>query len=287
MVSESASLDKVKSILGLGSLNDDLEGLRTFYRAWCLNVPFDNLAKTKSLFGGAGAKPPYLDETAFFSNFLSARIGGTCWPHANAIYALAKACGFDAYRATASMFAVGPANHGTTLVKLPDGTTWLLDNAFLNIEPLRIDPEAPSFFDDPVHYAEVELDGDEVYIHAAIPPFPHIFFKLLDRDVPASTYKRQWDELCLMGPFNAGVHMLKNHPDKTVLLRGSTLHTLDKSGIQRRSLNPEEIKATLRDTMGVAPQFIEQWAASGAVEASLQPEKEMPDLPKRVPPSKK
>ena len=77
----------------------DLDGLRTVYRGWCSNIPFDNMRKMISLRSGDDSKLAGLDAEDFFENFLANGTGGTCWPSSNALYVLVRDLGFDARRA--------------------------------------------------------------------------------------------------------------------------------------------------------------------------------------------
>src|SRR3569623_1096960 len=82
---------RVTERLGIpGDVNTDLDGLRTVYRAWCSNIPFDNIRKMISLRSGEDVKLAGLDARDFFENFLANGTGGTCWPSSNALYALVK-----------------------------------------------------------------------------------------------------------------------------------------------------------------------------------------------------
>jgi arylamine N-acetyltransferase len=283
----SFDLPAVKKRLGLTIVNADLQGLRTVYKAWCLNVPFDNLFKTNSLFRNPGRITPYVTEEQFFENYLTHGISGTCWPHGNAIYSLLEALGFNVTRGTASMFELGPANHATTLAHFGDSSTWIVDNAFLTIEPIRIDPEGPTLNQDGPHYVEVESDGETVYVHGTNPPMPHIFFRLLERDVPAESYAERWQTMSGEGPFNAGLNIRRSFEDSILTMRGAGLFRLDRNGLTHETLDAESIKHRLHHTMGISKQFVDEWSASGALEASLKPAGPPGELPMRVPPSKR
>jgi arylamine N-acetyltransferase len=284
------SLDRVEDIkkrLGLQALSEDEASLRNFFRAWCSNVPFDNLRKSQSMCSDPEAPLLPIDANEFFHNFLEHGTGGTCWQHSDAIYSLAKALGFDARRGAGSMFDMDDLNHGTVLVRLPNDSMWILDNAFLTGEPLRINKEAPSLLSERDNYAEVEIDGDELFVHGTHPPMPWIFFRLRERNLTREDYVRQWTMLGTSGPFNAGLHIRKNLTSGVTTLRGSTLFHLRNGFLEQENLDPSAIQHHLVSTFGISPEFVDSWSRSGALELSLKPPGAPPELPKRVPPSKR
>ncbi|MHB8638014.1 MAG: arylamine N-acetyltransferase [Fimbriimonadaceae bacterium] len=282
-----AEVASLRARLGLESVTPDRAGLHDFYRAWCLAVPFDNLRKMKAMFRAPEGPLPALSAAGFVGDWLDHGVGGTCWPHAEALHGVLTALGFDARRATGSMFDFGDPNHATTLVRLADGSTWLLDNALLSMVPLRIDPEAPTLHGDPVHFAEVEIDGDQVFVHGTHPPMPHIFFRLMARDVPSAEYRERWVAARSAGPFNERVHIRRNTPEAIRVLRGGMFVTRDAAGVRVETVDRAGLLERLVRVMGVSPSFVGTWAASGALESSLTPPGPPPDLPVRTPPSRR
>ena len=283
---DESELKPILDKLGLDTITNDLEGLRSFYRAWCLSVPFDDLQKTLALFENPGQPLPALDARQFFIDWLTFGTGGTCWQHSDAIFTLACALGFDARRAVASMHDTGEPAHGTVLVYLPDGSSWILDNAFLNLEPLRIDPDVPSRFDHP-YFAEVELDRDEVFVHGYHPPLDNIFFRLIDRNVTEQFYAERWSSTFKGGPFVRTVHVRRNFKDRFYVLRGNTLYTCVDDSASTEILDAEAIQRHLVETFQIASDFVSRWARSGALESSLEPPGQPRDLPQRTAPSKR
>lgn len=282
----AADMPSILSKLGVGSVTNDLEGLRAFYRAWCLGVPFDDLQKTLALFENGGPPLPPLDARQFFADWLESGTGATCWQHSDALCMLLRSAGFDARRAVGTMWDLGESSHGTVLVHLADGSTWLVDNAFLTMEPLRIDPGRLSHFDG-TYYAEVELEGDQIFVHGYHPPMTGIFFRLLDRDVPEEFYAERWSTTYGGGPFVRALHIRRNSADRFHVVRGNQLHTCAGRDVVIESLDPDGVIRHLTETFGIAPDFVTRWAASGALESSMQPPGARPDLPLRTPPSKR
>lgn len=271
--------------LGLdGAITVDVDGLRRLYRAWCLGVPFGNLEKFQALLADPNGRLPGLNAEEFFEGWLAHGTGGTCWAHGNAIYSLFRAVGFDARRATASMFDFGDPNHSTVLIHLPDGSVWLVDNSLLTMQPLRIDE--PGTYADSIHYAEVEHDGDQRFVHGTSPPMPHIFFRLLDRDTPFSTYQERYEVSRGRSIFNDRIHIRRNLSDRVLVIRGRNLHTLDADGRRSETLDAAGLTRHLVETMGLDPAYVRR--ASKAIEVSIEVGESGPvDVPVRVAPSKR
>ncbi|HWD40419.1 MAG TPA: arylamine N-acetyltransferase, partial [Fimbriimonas sp.] len=227
-----------------------------------------------------------LDPAEFFESWLSNGTGGTCWAHGNALYSFLKALGFDVHRAAASMYDFGQPNHATAIVNFEDGSRWIVDNSLLTMEPLNIEPASPSQLSEGVHYAEVEYDGDTLYVHGTAPPMPHIFFRLLEPEVPESFYEERYEASRGFSPFNERIHICRKTEESIWAMRGGNLFHVTVEGIQHQPLESEGIKRHLIETFGMSPDYVEQWAASGAMESSLKSESAMPDLPVRIPPSK-
>ena len=117
-------LDDVLNRLGFDHRPDaDLGGLRDVYAAWCLSVPFDNIAKLIALRAPRGAPLPGMDAAEFFGRWLEHGVGGTCWITSNALCELLLALGFEARRVAGSMGDSGYLGHGSVKVRLGCETT--------------------------------------------------------------------------------------------------------------------------------------------------------------------
>jgi arylamine N-acetyltransferase len=280
-------LREVRERLGIVDLSVDSAGLHAFYRAWCLNVPFDNLHKMRVIFAEPENPYPMQSAQELFENFLAYGIGGTCWPHANAMYALLRACGFDARRATGSMYDFEDHNHGTVFVTLDDGSTWILDNAMLTVQPLRVDRD-PLTLQTGVHFAEVEHEGDALFVHGLFPPFPYIFCHIRERDVDERVFATQWEKLRRKGAFNERLHIQRATPDALVAMRGANLYRWDGRALETTPLDEDGVLHHLATTMGVDRVFVRRWADSGALASTMTPPSGPPPvLPVRPPPSKR
>lgn len=137
---ESSQVEQVLQRLGLSARpTSDLEGLKSLYEAWCRSVPFDNVRKLIALGAGSADRLPGDDPADFFDTWLQYGVGGTCWAGNGALCALLQSLGFDAYRGAATMMVAPdlPPNHGTVVVRLPQGQ-FLVDASILFVEPLPL-----------------------------------------------------------------------------------------------------------------------------------------------------
>jgi N-hydroxyarylamine O-acetyltransferase len=282
-------VDAIAARMGLEfPVSQDIQGLRRLFAAWCSAVSFDNLLKTRALFNDPDGVLPGLDPEAFFSHWLAHGTGGTCWTQANALHAFAAALGFDARRASGSMFDFGNPNHGTVIVALPDGTHWLLDNVFLNYQPLRLDSEEPFVVRGRVHFAEVEHADGSVFVHGTMPPIPAIFFRLLDWNVTEDAFAAGYEASRGKSAFNDRAHVMRCYRDRIVVLRGRFLYALDEAGMTKQELGEQGLRSHLASTMGISSEYIELWAASGALSGSIgRDESSFETIPRRTPPSRK
>ena len=99
-------------------------------------MPFDNLRKLIGLARGVSPLPGD-DPNDFFVAWLVDGTGATCWASSNALWSLARHCGFDAARLTAAMFDLPDPNHGTVVVRIDDGH-WIIDSSILSGAPLPL-----------------------------------------------------------------------------------------------------------------------------------------------------
>ncbi len=143
--------NQVVAKLGLdGRPPGTLDGLSSLYRAWCENVPFDNVRKLIHLRSGEGGPLPGDDTEDFFTAWLQHGCGGTCWAGNGALHDLLRELGFDARRAVATMVAAPdlPPNHGSVVVEI-DGTDYIVDASILHGTPLPMIVGQESTIDHP------------------------------------------------------------------------------------------------------------------------------------------
>jgi N-hydroxyarylamine O-acetyltransferase len=262
--------DRVLARLGLDAPPaPDLGGLRTVYGAWCAHVPFDNVRKMTALRGSSGAPLPGSDATDFLEAWLAHGTGGTCWPSSTGLFALLESLDFPARRVVGSMRDMGVPNHASIKVAL-DGRDWLVDSSILCHRPLPLG-DAVTVVGDAPHTVEVEpIDGTHV-IWFASPP--HEFFpcRLVLDPVDGAFYRDAYERSRTASPFNARLYARRNHADAQVVLRGATLVRRTAEGMEERLLSGDELCEALCREIGISPELVEAWAASGALADTLAP----------------
>ncbi|HZH99400.1 MAG TPA: arylamine N-acetyltransferase [Fimbriimonadaceae bacterium] len=257
--------------LDLTDLENTPEGLRRFYRTWCLNMPMDNLRKLIALRDERLEELPGATAEDYFSAWLEHGTGGTCWPGSNALFTLAREAGFNVRRATGSVFDMYGDNHGTTIVSFEDGE-YVIDSSFLFMEPLPIVAGQHKLLEHPVYEAEIDPEGDTFFFWAYSPPHPEaIAFKLLERDVTEDLYRSNYERSRGMGPFNAKIYSRKNREDRMVVLWGNRRFVRDADGVQVEELDGEGLKEALRQ-QGYSEWIIGELERCGAIAAALEAE---------------
>jgi N-hydroxyarylamine O-acetyltransferase len=264
-------LDDVLNRLGFDHRPDaDLGGLRDVYAAWCLSVPFDNIAKLIALRAPRGAPLPGMDAAEFFGRWLEHGVGGTCWITSNALCELLLALGFEARRVAGSMGDSGYLGHGSVKVRI-DGVDWLADSSMLTDVPLPLTNEL-FIYDGPVFRAEVEaVDGTHV-VWADLPPNPSLVpCRLLVDEATHATYSHRYEASRTRSPFNERLFATRNLVGQRLVLTANTRILKTPAGVQTKALSRSRVCESLRNEFGVSGAFIDRWIACGALDASFAP----------------
>jgi N-hydroxyarylamine O-acetyltransferase len=264
-------VDEVLSRLGFDHQPDaDIDGLRKVYAAWCLSVPFDNLAKLIALRAPRGAPLPGMDASEFFARWLEHGVGGTCWTTSNALCELLVALGFTARRVAGSMGDTGYLGHGSVKVRI-DGVDWLAESSMLTDVPLPLTGDL-FIYDGPAFRAEVEaVDGTHI-IWADLPPNPSpVPCRLLVDEITHGTCCQRFEASRTRSPFNERLFATRNLEGQRLVLTGNTRILKTAEGSQTKPLSRSKVCESLRGEFGVSEAFLERWIASGALDASFTP----------------
>ncbi|MEI6899258.1 MAG: arylamine N-acetyltransferase [Bacteroidota bacterium] len=278
----------VKERLGVQGIQaHDLNALQSLYRAWCLNIPFDNVRKMISLRTGSGAPLPGMDAGEFFENWLENGSGATCWPMSNAFYELSQSFGFNARRVAGSMRDMGFINHGSVIVRIDDHD-WLSDVPLLFNTLLPLDGTV-FIGNDPVYPVEVEPDIDSHLIWMLTPPGPSYFYcRLLNDAVSEDFYLQNYEQSRDKGIFNQRLYARRNTPEKLIILFGNTRFSKTSEGVEVTPLTRDQVCDSLKKEIGISSKLIEEWVSTGALEASFEPMAGSPPPPlARKPPSQR
>jgi arylamine N-acetyltransferase len=284
-------LERVLDRLGLnGRPTTDRSGLDALYAAWCAHVPFDNTRKLVALRSGDDGPFPGIDPTDFFETWLEDGTGGTCWPSCNALYAVVTSWGFDAERVTASMMDMPEANHGTIIVRI-DEDECLVDSSMLLNRVIRLTSGETVIDTDPLRPVEYEtIDGEirlwfECLTRSGAAYLP---CRLLIRGVGERMFCEAYEASRRFGPFNHRLIATRNLPDRVETFQGRVQLTRRADGRRtQKTHDGDSLQEALVQVIGLSPAWVEVWAASGALAASL--EEDAADGPpiSGVPPSRR
>jgi arylamine N-acetyltransferase len=265
----------------------DLAGLRSTYAAWCVCVPFDNLAKVIALRTTPDKPLPGMDATEFFERWLAHNVGGTCWSTANALRELLISIGFDARRVAGSMRDTGYIGHGSVKVRIDD-IDWLVDPSMLTDIPLPLTNEI-FISGDSVYGSESEPGEDGTHIvWADLPPNPTLIpCRLLVDPTDHAYYVERFEASRTRSPFNDRLYIRRNRKAERLVLNANTRILKTTEATETRDLNPSELCNSLIDEFGVSEELVDRWRTAGALEASYAPAAAPPAPIALVPPSRR
>ncbi len=280
--------DRVLARMGITQrVPTDLGGLRTLYRAWCDEIPFDNVRKLIALRTGEDGLLPGTTGTDFFDAFLEYGTGGTCWPTSNAIHELLVSMGFASRRVAGSMRDQGFVTHGTVKVTI-DGADWLVDTSMLVNVPLLVSDRV-FVSDDRLFTAEVEpLDEHHMvwFCNAPNDSFTpcRLMIDPIDHDYIHTAYEKSRG----FGVFNQHIYARRNFPGLMLVMRGPALHRRTVDGTETTTLTRDQLLTSLHDEFGIAESMLTRWVDAGALDATFEPWKgPAPTMPVREAPSQR
>lgn len=286
---EPALRDAVLLRLGLTTPpRPDGDGLAMLYAAWCAQVPFDNLRKLTALHGGAAGDLPGMRAEDFFTAWLEWGCGATCWPSANALFELLNSVGFTCRRVTGSMRDCARVNHGSVVVRLPDGD-WLVDSSMLTGYPVPL--RAGVFVSaDPVFNHEVEAQGAEFVVWNDFQPVGAFPCRIFPATAEWAQFADRYEGSREMSPFNSRVYARRSEPGRVSTLSGSTLYVRSATGVAMREVAGSDLPALMQEVFGYAPALLDAWQQSGAASVNLEaPRSDAPPPPpiQGLPPSRR
>lgn len=281
--------DRILERLGFSTPpTPDPEDLRALYKAWCENVPFDNVRKMIALRTSDERPLPGGHAEDFFVNWLADHCGGTCWPTSNALFELARSLGFDTRRIVGCMRDLGIVNHASVVIRT-DGRDWLVDSSLLYNVPLPLDQRV-FMHSDAVIPAEVEpLEGGQYLLWVDVPPNSGCMAcRLRTDEVSHALYLASYEASRDRSPFNQRLYARRNRPGELLMLVGNTRFSKTTAGTSSRDLSPSEVKDALREDIGISESLIDRWVRSGSLDASFEPPSgPKPPSTERQPPSRR
>lgn len=248
----------------------DIEGLGAVYAAWCLSVPFDNIAKLIALRTGASGPLPGIDAAELYSRLLDHGAAGTCWPTSNALFELLSTLGFDSRRIAGSMRDTGVVSHGSIIVTI-DGNDWLVDTSMLTLNPLPLTRET-YIADDRLFAAEVEYTGETHIVWCDLPPNATLIpCRMLVDPATYAFYAERYEASRTRSPFNERLYAKRNSRNEKLVLIGNSRVSKTADEMTVQELNASQLCESLRDEIGISGALIEEWRRAGALEASFNP----------------
>lgn len=250
-----AAIDEVLERLGFADRPGlDEDGLAAVYRAWCRNIPFDNLRKLVALHYDM-PELPGIDPADFFAAWLLTGAGGTCWSSNNGLYALLTGLGFEAGLHAASMWDMVEFNHGTTVVAL-DGVDWMVDSSVLSDAPLPLVDGRPAEVAHGGYVVRAEPDPDGWLVHFPSAEegvrVPCRLHHPIDRAATREANERSREA----SPFNETLTARTNDADGVWVVRGRMLTRVTATERRTRELSDAEMDEFLVDGLGYTPQLV-------------------------------
>ena len=242
----------------------DVTGLNTLYAALCTSVPFDNIQK-RIWFEGPQTTPlPGGDPAEFYNNWLRHGTGGTCWPINGAVYALVRACGFEARRIAGSVIVEGyprGANHGSVVVTL-EGINYLVDAWIASFNVLPLIPGRPASTGTGIHDARaVPIEnGFEILSYAGWMREQPLPFRTEPEHDPVdhNFFLARYDLTKKVGFFNDAYFICRHFPKSIVTLgRSSTFRVAADGTFTRNQPTEADRRATLIEEFGLSEEIVE------------------------------
>jgi arylamine N-acetyltransferase len=258
-------VERVLERLGLRQRpSPDLAGLNALYAAFCGNVPFDNIQK-RIWFAGPQTTPlPGGDPTEFFNNWLQHGTGGTCWPINGALYALVRACGFEARRITGSVIVEGyprGANHGSVVVTL-EGINYLVDAWMDSFKVLPLVSGKPASTGSGIHDISAAPIGDsfEIYCYPGWLREQPLPFRIESEHDPIdhAFFLARYALTKKMGFFNDALFICRHFPNSILTLGRNSKFRVSADGTLTKTQPTEgERRAALIEEFGLSEEIVE------------------------------
>ena len=239
----------------------DRRGLAALYAAWCDRVPFDNVRKRIAMLEGTPGPLPGGLPGDFLGAWLEHGTGGTCWPSANGLHAVVRACGFDVRRISASMFDRNDHNHGSLIVRLA-GEELLVDSSIQCGKPIPLRHGLETKLDDPVHPIRVEPVDSSYRIHWGMAQSRDTMpCRLMNDPVDEAFYLDRYEISRGYSVFNNALYARRNFPGRLVSFVGHVRNEKTASGVTRRELAPAELRKALVEELGLSEAIVARLSA--------------------------
>ena len=252
-------IERVLERLGLREPPEpDLQGLRTLYAQWCLQVPFDNIRKLLHLRSGDLGPLAGDDASEFFEAWLAHGTGGTCWPAHGALHSLLCELGFDSERGVGTMMASAnpPPSHATVIVHI-DGRRHMVDASILHGEPLLLGEEPTAVVHPAWGVTCSQREGRwHIFWHPLHRPAGfdcRIEYLGASRD----DFRRRHEMTRPWSPFNYAVTLRRNRGDRVVgTALGNRVEISHDGSIEETLLTRDEQQRQLIEDFGISEELV-------------------------------
>ncbi|CAM1373136.1 arylamine N-acetyltransferase [Tenacibaculum xiamenense] len=254
-ITSSAIIRKILSRFNITTIECNEEGLKKIYQAWCRNIPFDNFWKRLELEKTPFISKDQIDPSAFFEAWLEHGVGGTCWTTTNALQYLLEELGFQTKIVGGSMGDMGMVNHGSLIVTTNNGKEFIVDTSISNETPIELTPKT---IDNAPHSIQLMDEGEKRSIFFEFPSKKDLMkCAIYNNTFSTEDLYNAHKESYTNSLFNDCVYIKKNNEFGINTIIGDTLYTKTKNNVKKVTLNREEIKTVLLDTMGLSQELID------------------------------
>jgi hypothetical protein len=119
---------------------------------------------------------------------------------------------------------------------------------------------------------EVEAtDGTHLVWWHTPPGTDYLPCRLLLDPAPFETYVDGYERSRARSPFNQRLYARRNRPGELIIVIGRARFSRTRDGVTMCDLTREELRAALREDIGLSAALVDEWTACGALEASFAP----------------
>jgi hypothetical protein len=167
-------------------------------------------------------------------------------------------------------------------------TDWIADSSMLTDIPIPVTDKV-FISEESIFGCESEPVGDTHIIWADLVGAPTLTpCRLLVDPTDHSYYVERFEASRARSPFNDRLYLRRNHKSERIVLAGNKRIKKSADGAETSELNAAELCETLIDECGISKEFVDDWRACGALEASFAPQAPPPQPPvTHIPPSQR
>ena len=164
----------------------------------------------------------------------------------------------------------GSPNHGTVLACF-DRVDYLLDSSVLLGRPVAMPKQGTAVDDSRFPRVEIRLEqAGSLILFETVKGGDPLPCRILADPAEFSLFVQRYEHSRHNGIFNQFVHARIDREDSSLLLRGNRFTRRRGSQIETCEVDVKETREILIDRMGYSRVIIDEWEASGALEAGCR-----------------